>query len=866
MAFNQQFFKWFNKALIALIAECLIYPGMAQPLPLFSCEPAQTGDGWSCSPSEGGSKDPSVLASTAPLPDRRPLSSYSQEEIASKLEWVSEPGSNRCGGYYQDKPIPKNTEANEDELNIHADFYSYSFSQRSLFRGGVSAIQANQELTSDLAYMNRSSSYKPESLDLYGNVTLRQQGQLITGDIGKYQVNYKTGNLKNTLYRLDRKTEDGNLTAWGSAKTIDQQSPTHFLLSDASYSTCTPANPFWRIDAKKIILDRKTGRGEAIHNVLSIHNIPIFYSPYFNFPIDKRRKTGLLTPTYGTSSQSGYLFSLPFYWNIAPNYDLLLTPTYLQLRRSTFFDTEFRYLSKLSESKINYSLIPDDQTFGHFKETAPTKYAAPEASVSQLQQANTSRYAFSLEDKTTFSPYWKTSFNYADVSDDYFPQDFSELTSDLYTNPLSRKANITYESSIISFDTTFQHYKTLHPINLAPLNNQYNSMPSISLGATAPTPWHNINYSVATNFTRFTQKDSPDPTQSQPVIGNRTYARPSLEYLFRPPYAELTPRIQLHTIRYDLTHQTLGSTANPSLALPIIDTKGTLYFDRSVNLFEHGYRQTLEPQMYYLYVPYHSQNFLPLFDSSAQAINYAQMFNYNRFSSVDRVGDANQLTTGIMSRIIDDNTGDEKFNFAAAQIHYFSNRKVQACYGPDCPSNLPDVNTQSVSPLAMHAAASPNHFWTISTDATWNPYVNAFDNRGLSLQYKKDNTSILNLNYDIVRVQNVDTVYQVQQSDISGLFPISNKWSFYGRWNYDWHDKETLQYFTGLQYDTCCWAIRLVQGRSFLGTDSNNNNLFNYTFYVQFALKGFANIGSSETSGFLQQNINGYNDRFGRGS
>ncbi|HLB57837.1 MAG TPA: LPS assembly protein LptD, partial [Gammaproteobacteria bacterium] len=358
-------------------------------------------------------------------------------------------------------------------------------------------------------------------------------------------------------------------------------------------------------------------------------------------------------------------------------------------------------------------------------------------------------------------------------------------------------------------------------------------------------------------------------------MGNRLNIQPGISYPFNRPYFYIDPRLQFAFTKYDIGHIDNGTSTNPSRALPIFDIHSGLYFDRNLMIFNRSFRQTLEPQVYYTYVPYRNQNEIPIFDTTVNTLNYDQLFMYNRFSGLDRIADANQISAGITTRFVDQQSGIEKIRVGVGQIFYFENRRVTLCDDPAVCNDVPNLaeNRRNRSPLSGVFTYSLNPRWNATATTIWNPYTSKVDNQTVTLQYERDPKRVINLAYTFLRNGDSYTntpgnptnnsANNLSQTDLSAAWPVIYDWSAVARWTENWNHNHFQNILYGLQYDSCCWAVRFVTGRAFTNLNSSNNPQYNTQFYIQFALKGLGNLGNDPTS-LLSNSIAGYQSNFGQ--
>jgi LPS-assembly protein len=807
-------------------------------------------------------------------------------ELLKKLGWVSVPGSDSvCGGFYREFPVTHLESLfqskDNDNYQLQADQVTYSLKESSVaLLGHVRVTQKQRELTADTAhaYFDKKTG-KVKSLHLKDNIRLIERGKLLLAEKGDVYLSPRTFTLWNVIYRIipsvhrmsAQETQTGRLyqlSAWGQAEKAEKEPSGVINLQRASYTACLPTDCVWKLTADRISLDPNRGKGYAVDTKLWIKHVPILRFPYFSFPIDRKRKSGFLMPSYHFSSQSGSSLLLPYYWNIAPNYDATLTPR-LMTKRGVLFNGLFRYLTSMSEGSVDGSWIPKDFEFENFKKRAVVEYSA-RPTVDELKNASSMRYAFSWRDQTTFNPHLTGEVHYDYVSDDYYLKDFRSNSIDNSNNQLLQTAQLNYANDIWQIMTSLQNYQTLHPVDQGDVQNQYGRLPQIQLKAVWPSDVYGFTYAVRGEAVRFIKERDPG-SSLDPVTGNRLNLRPSVSWFLHKPFAYLKSGVQVQMTNYQLKHVLEGQPENESVVVPIVDVKSGLYFDRSIRCFRKNYRQTLEPVVYYLYVPYRHQSGLPYFDTAKKVFDYDFIFQDNRFSGIDRVGDANQVSGGFVSRFIDTVTGQERASVGMGQIYYFKRQRVMLCIGEDCP--VEPMDHQNVSPLAFFATYQLNARWNAHVEVTWDTDHLRFDGQNVMLQYLPNQNHVFNISYNFIREINESDSVQfnyltgnLKQLDVSGYWKLNNHWSMMGRWNYNWSDRHAQTYFYGLAYESCCWAVRFIGARTYIGVSHDDFNKFDNAFYVQVVLKGLGSVGSGDPGALLNQSIYGYVDQFSEGS
>lgn len=831
--------------------------------------------------------------------------------IPELLGWVPLSScENICCGYYKD---PLSTFANvplpaleTTAVEISAGETSLQQAGQSILTGGVTLKQPGRLLSANDAYLNRDPKTGAMSTDLKGGVTLREPGKLVLADSAHIELQSKAGELHNAIYhfKFDSPNPFANISltcpvppttpdilsnsinAWGVAETVSRDPNGVIRLTHAMYSTCAPTANTWKLHASRIKLDPNTGRGTAYNTWMDVQGIPIFYTPYINFPINKSRKTGFLFPTVGHSSQSGYSIAEPFYWNIAPNYDATITPVEYS-KRGPMLNGLFRYLTPTSSGNITGGVIFNDRAFATFQEQSLQNYSTSPY-LNRLQDSSDTRRYLSWQNSTVFNPHWDASVNFNYVSDDYFVEDFDYL-SPAVTNQLPQQAQINYHDDIWNFMGKVQAYQTLHPVNLALTNNPYQSLPELDLTGDFPNQAYGLDYKLNSQFVYFRRQQNPGEL-TQPPEAARFHLQPSVSLPITGLSGFFTPTLQLAATHYDINDQVPGYRSDVTRGLPIFDIDTGLYFDRDFSMFGGNYEQTLEPRLFYLYAPYVNQDNIPLFDTTLVPFSYDSLFLTNRFSSVDRIGDANQITLALTTRILDQNTGVEKFRASIGQIYYFRDRIVNANPAPGTPAAASTgsfvaidpsllVGTTSTISNSSPIAAQMVYHWTPALSATangaWDPNNKQVINGGFLVQYEPVPNHVVNLSYNFVRYGDPQLLTppipplspQSHQNDLSlagasFAWPIRDRWQVVGGLNYDVVHRYPQSYLYGVEYDSCCWAVRLVAARVFIGLNQNNNPTFDNTVYFQWQFKGLGNVGSADPASLLVGSIPGYKDTF----
>ncbi|NNM58635.1 MAG: LPS-assembly protein LptD [Legionellales bacterium] len=817
-------------------------------------------------------------------------------EIANLLGWVSKPNSNLiCHGYYVEPnlnyAVPnENPAQKQPPLKISADQSLLSQTDTSKLAGHVVITQPNRSIDSDLAYINRNQqTLKPESIDVYGQVILREPGNLAIANQGHFNLLDKTGTLSDVIYRMTygnnfvdtleypegKPLVNTDVNSWGIAKTVNRQADGVITIYQGTYSACPPLTRAWHLSAQDISLNHNTGRGQAYNAFFYLGDIPVLYTPYFSFPIDKRRKSGFLYPTFGHSSTSGYELGIPFYWNIAPNYDATITPD-VMTERGLQMNGIFRYLTPDSSGNVHGSFLYDDKEFANFQQDSLTNYAPTMPGLSDLENASDNRYLISLQDTRSYSANWSSYLYLNHVSDDYYFEDFDSDPAQTTENQIVNQGDLYFNSEHWHFTGQMEGYQTLHPINQSYVANQYKELPELTLNGQYPAFSNGLNFNISNQFDDF--YIDQDPIAGTQPEGIRVNTTPEISLPKNWVWGFFKPDLQLSATQYNLTNQLPNEASNITRVLPIFDIDAGLFFDKDTRFFGHEYKQTLEPRLFYLYVPYENQNDIPLFDTTIQPFSFSQLFQTNRFTGLDRIGDANQVSLAVTSRFIDEATGDEKLRASIGEIYYFEQRQVNLdtdTLDLVTLDNQVPANTY-ISPVAGELNYFINKDWNVTSNIAWDPNYGQTNNANIFFQYKTDNRHILNLGYTFLRggdtfvppdgttttIPENSIQNNLNQTDFSIVWPLAGNWTGLARWNYNISHNYPQTYFAGIQYDACCWSFRAVAGREFNYLDNMDTPQFNNEVYFQISLKTLGNVGTSSPTGLLA-NIPGYVDTFG---
>lgn len=815
------------------------------------------------------------------------FTSIREQSMSKLLGWIDDPkADNLCHGYYRANNISFPSYLGQNKTLIRSKSATY-YTDKPTVLHDVQVIQPGRKITADQASrLFNTKSWQSNLVNLWGHIHLYESGILAIADKALINIETNAATLHTVTYRLSsdyvtdgrlsdqpksvtKKTYDiSGITARGQADRISQVEPKIVNLYEADYSTCAPDNTIWRVKASRINLDRNEGVGTAINARLYILDVPVFYFPYFNFPIDLKRKSGFLYPSFGTSSSSGYELSLPYYLNLAPDYDATITPN-IFTDRGTQMNTLFRYLSWRRLGQLYFSILPHDDAFRRFKanaQTAPDYLSQP--GYQRLENASDNRAYLAWQDQDIINPHWTSLLNLNYVSDDYYFQDFGNNPNTVMQNQMLQLGNLNYDATHWHMAAAIQNYQTLHPVNnTAIIPDQYTRFPQIDFNADYPHR-NSFDYQLDGEFTNFRFPFLTQHYQANlpTVIGERYNVKPGISLPLYSTYGHFTPTLAFDATDYKLTDRAPNQPTEINRGLPMFDLDTGLYYQRPFSAFKNNYYQTFEPRLYYLYVPHREQDDIPLFDTSLQTFTYDSIFQNNRFTGIDRIGDADQLGYGISSHFINRTTGLDRFDASLGQIAYFRTREVNIP-GEDLTSD-----TNVLSPLVGQLRFQFFNHWFATANAAWENAGNYVSNGSLNLEYILDDQHVTSVGYNFLRdgdplpnnPEPNSARNNLNQIHVSEAWKLNYRWSLYSSINYNISHHYTQTYLYGLAFHNCCWAVRFVGTKSFIGLDTHNQPNYDSGMAIQIALTGLSNVGNSNPGGLLASNIPGYQDRFGK--
>ncbi len=789
---------------------------MAAPAAIPPKQGAKNQDGWNCVPNKADESWDCQLVGVDPkgdiqkIKDDNPLSfrlldpafNRPQERAFKNLlgnlpydPWGS------CDGSPPDKSkfVATKHLRETSVLDITSDYSELVNGEITGFIGDVDMTRADQHLRADMASYDTVS----DMMDTQGQVYYTEDGLALFSHSASLRFATDQSVMRDVLFV----TLDGPIRGSASVAYRDSSTLSHFR--DAQYTTCKPGNQDWIIHADRFKMNKDSGLGAATNAWLEFKGIPFLYTPYINFPIDDRRKSGFLFPSWSSNDENGFDLEMPFYWNIATNLDAVLRPRYLS-KRGVLLGAEFRYLTEITTGSVAVEYMPNDAL------------------------RNQARFHGQIINRTHFTPNLTADLDLSYVSDDDYFDELGNTLTITDRRHIRSRGDIRYNQKGVSFLARGEYYQTIDktiPKNLRP----YLKLPQVSLNLgqsfEAPLP---IDFGINNEYINFYRSSS--------VVGHRFNTKPFITLPIIGSGAYITPKISYQFTQYLLDHQDRGVPNTISRGLPIASVDAGLFLEKAFKFGHSDLLHTVEPRVFYLYIPDDNQQDIPVFDTAENDFTLNSLFREFSYSGLDRVQNANQVSVGLTSRIINANTGMEYLKFGIGETFYFADRTAML---PNQP-----IRTRQLSNVIAELTGRYNQHLSFTSSLQWDPYANDFTRGHFSLQWINRPDQILNLGY---RYRQNELI----QSDISFRWPIYDNWYVVGRWQYSLKFNTTKESFLGLEKESCCWRFRVV-GRKYINAISDADEAETQTgIFVQLELKGLSSFGD-KVEEFLEENISGY--------
>ncbi len=658
-----------------------------------------------------------------------------------------------------------------------------------------------------------------------GNLRLDRSGDIVTGVSLRLKLDTDIGHVERPTFLFSKHPNRParRFEAHGDATRMQFEGSDRERLFSATYTTCRPGENEWMLRVSELGLDRAANVGTAYNGFVEFKGMPIMYVPFMTFPLNNERKSGFLPPSFGSSSTSGGELAIPYYWNISPSTDATITPK-LFTRRGVQLGSELRYLRTGAVGQIDVEFLPNDNkadknrlllAWRHFQNLTPL-----------------------------FGKGWSAAVNAQKVSDNDYFRDLSTRIANTAQTNLPRDAAVSYASDFGNFALRTLGFQTLQD-PLAPIVTPYKLQPQLSFNA-RPARVRGLEFNTFGEFSDFRH-----PTL---VNGQRLLIYPSISYAVSRAFGFFTPKVGYHLTNYRLTDNANGFEGS-TRALPIMSIDSGVALERPIELFNRSITQTLEPRLFYLYVPFRNQSKLPQFSTSETDFNFAQIFNENLFVGGDRISDARQLTAAVTTRFIDNGSGIERLRAAVGQRYYFQPQQVQLSnttlgITSTTPATglLNSARDASRSDLLFAVGGQVSDAWSLDSSFQYSTSASRFQRSNVSARYTADAGRLINFSYRYTRED-------LKQIDISTQWPFGRAapgWTLLARANHSLHDRRLLEGLFGVEYNQGCWEFRMVAHRFTTATNQYSNSI-----QLQLELKGLSKLGINPFD-TIKQNIAGY--------
>jgi len=658
--------------------------------------------------------------------------------------------------------------------------------------GGVVVRQGDRTLTAQSATYDASD----QNFKVEGDVEFRSPDLRLKGATGAWDMR-GAGHFTGAEFELPARP------ARGSAAELDVTGTGALALREVSFTACPAGNNDWFLRASSIDIDQRKQQGEGRNVRVELKGIPILYAPLISFPVGDARKSGFLFPSFGNSDKSGFELGAPYYFNLAPNYDLTLTP-FLLSRRGPGLNAEFRYLSERSRGQIDTRYLPGDDVAGR------------------------DRRLSTITHRTDLSERLRFSASLADASDSRYFEDFGLGPDGTSVTFLDRFLLLAWLGRGWRLDGRVQDFQTID-LTVDPLSRPYSRLPQLQFSGA----WQQAGGQLTTSFDAETTWFDRD----EGVTGLRMDLAPRVAWALRRPGWYIEPSAAWRLTAYELSDVAPGADDAPDREAPIVSLDAGMQFERVAGARDHLVH-TLEPRLRYTYIPFRDQSDLPVFDTALPDLNLVQLFRTNRYVGADRLGDANEVAAGLTTRLLHADSGQQFLTATIGQRFYFESPRVVL------PGEIPESRNASNMVGEIELTAWRN--WSARLAMEWDDEESNTVLGQAGLQYRPRPDAVINVGYRYREGL-------LEQWDGSFAWRLSPSWQVFARQVYSTKEEKSIDRFAGFEYGSCCWRVRLI-GRRYV---SNRTGESDNSIMLQLELKGLSSVGTSNDA-FLQRGIRGY--------
>ncbi|MCB4611474.1 LPS assembly protein LptD [Enterobacter asburiae] len=759
---------------------------------------------------------------------------YSQQGLAADL-------ASQCmlGVPSYNRPLVSG-DTNSLPVTITADSSKGTYPDNATFTGNVDINQGNSRLQADEVQLHQKqpedAAEPVRTVDALGNVHYDDNQVILKGPKAWSNLNTKDTNVWKGDYQMVGRQGRGD------ADLMKQRGENRYtILENGTFTSCLPGSNTWSVVGSEVIHDREEQVAEIWNARFKLGPVPIFYSPYLQLPVGDKRRSGFLIPNAKYSTSNYFEFYLPYYWNIAPNMDATITPHYIHKRGNIMWENEFRYLTHAGAGLMELDYLPSDKVFQDEHPTEGDKH----------------RWLFYWQHAGVMDQVWRFNVDYTKVSDSSYFNDFSSKYGSSTDGYATQKFSVGY--AVQNFDATvstkqFQVFSDQS-------TPTYGAEPQLDVNwyQNDVGPFDTRVYAQAVHFVN-TDSDMPEAT--------RVHLEPTINLPWSNDWASLNTEAKLMATHYQQKNiDNYNASRNANLeesvnrTLPQFKMDGKLIFERDMALLADGYTQTLEPRMQYLYVPYRDQSKIQNYDSSLLQSDYSGLFRDRTYGGLDRIASANQLTTGVTTRVYDD-AAVERFNVSVGQIYYFTESRT----GDD------NINWEKDNKTGSLVWAGDTYWrmtdrWGLRGGVQYDTRLDNIATSSAAIEYRRDEDRMVQLTYRYASPEYIQATlpsyagaeqYKDGISQVGGAasWPIADRWSIVGAYYFDTNANKPADQMVGLQYNSCCYALRVGYERKLNGWDTQNNqSKYDNVIGFNFELRGLSSNYGLGTQKMLRSNI-----------
>lgn len=759
---------------------------------------------------------------------------YSQQGLAADL-------ASQCmlGVPSYDRPLVKG-ETNELPVTINADHAKGNYPDDAVFTGNVDINQGNSRLQADEVQLHQKEAPgQPEpvrTVDALGNVHYDDNQVILKGPKGWANLNTKDTNVWEGDYQMVGRQ------GRGKADLMKQRGENRYtILENGSFTSCLPGSDTWSVVGSEVIHDREEQVAEIWNARFKLGPVPVFYSPYLQLPVGDKRRSGFLIPNAKYTTKNYFEFYLPYYWNIAPNMDATITPHYMHRRGGVMWENEFRYLSQAGAGLMEFDYLNSDRVYDD----------------DHPNDSNSRRWLFYWRHSGVMDQVWRFNVDYTKVSDSSYFNDFDNKYGSSTDGYATQKFSVGY--AVQNFDATVstKQFQVFSDQN----TSSYSAEPQLDVNfyQNDVGPFDTRIYGQAVKFVN-TRDNMPEAT--------RVHLEPTINLPLSNQWGSINTEAKLLATHYQQTNLDWYNSRNSTKlddsanrVMPQFKVDGRMVFERDMNMLAPGYTQTLEPRAQYLYVPYRDQSKIYNYDSSLLQSDYSGLFRDRTYGGLDRIASANQVTTGVTSRIYDD-AAIERFNVSVGQIYYFTESRT----GDD---NITWENDDKTGSLVW----AGDTYWRISdrwglrSGIQYDTRLDSVATSSSTIEYRRDENRLLQLNYRYASAEYIQATlpsystaeqYKNGISQVGGVasWPIADRWSIVGAYYFDTNVNKPADQMLGVQYNSCCYAIRFGYERKLNGWDNDKEHaVYDNVIGFNIELRGLSSNYGLGTKEMLRSNI-----------